>query len=1420
MRTTGEDLEAADGSAATGVSAADVGHARVVDDPRRSDRCPLTSRAPGDRKPSKNGAAEAAVETDPDSGKRELLDLLLAEEGIGLDGEEAICPCPSRDGLPLSFAQELLWLLDQLMPGSTAYTVRWATRIAGPLNVPALQKALDAVVARHEVLRTTYPSAGGRPVQAIAPAASVRLPVVDLRGAPDGAEAEVRRILQEAAQRPFNLACDTLGGTLLRTGEEEHVLFLTLHHIMCDGWSRGIFFRELASLYAAFAAERPSPLPPLPIQYADFAQWQRQRLAGGLEDRLLSYWKRQLAGAPALLELPADRPRPPVRGSAGARRTSRLPRALADRLRALSQQEGATLFMTLLAAFKALLHRYSGQEDVVLGSPIANRNRVETEPLIGLFANVLVLRTTLSGDPTFRQLLGRVREVCLGAYEHQDLPFEKLVVELQPERSLSYTPLFQVMFILQNMPREQRELAGLELTALEAASETTKFDLTLSITERPDGLHAVLAYNTDLFDDDTIARMIGHYQTLLEGAAADPDLPLRRLPLLTEAERRQLLFDWNATTAPRPRGKCVHHLFEEQASRTPDARAVAYGGQTLTYRELNARANRLARHLARRGVGRGALVGVCLERSPDALVAILGVLKAGGAYVALDPTYPQDRLGFMTADSQATVVLTHRALRDRLATTTAELIFLDDWPTIANEAPGDFAGGAATDGPAYVVYTSGSTGKPKGVVVSHAGLLNSYLGWEEAYDLRHPGACHLQMAGMSFDVFSGDWVRALCSGGKLVICPMDVFLNPEQLYELMARERVTCAEFVPAVLRGLMDYLAKSGRRLDFMRLLIAGSDTWYVREYREFKRLCGLGTRVINSYGVAEATIDSTFFEGSVAARPDEGVVPIGRPFANAEVYVLDPALQPVPVGVPGELYLGGVGLALGYLNRPELTAQKFIPHPFRAEPGARLYKTGDLARYRADGNLEFLGRGDHQLKIRGLRIEAGEIEAALAQHPEVREALVVAREDTPGDRRLVAYVVPANGQAVSAADLRGFLQGKLPEYMVPSFFVPLEAVPLSPNGKVDRRALPPPPREDRAGADGLLTPRDVVEAQLALIWQEVLGVQNVGVRDNFFAAGGHSMLAARFIFRIGQVFGQTLPLVALFQAPTIEGLAGLLRQGAGSRPWPTLVPVQARGSMRPLFCVARPNANPLGYAFLASRLGPEQPVYVLQRQARDLDVSPYAVPYSQEEYASMAAEYIEALRAVQPQGPYFLMGQCHGAHIAFEMARQFAERGEQVPVIVMLDAWPLENTRSYFLFHLAGHLRGLRAFLRRSLAEKLTIFRGKARQLLARALGRLLPRRRQPERVLDPRKAWAQRVWPGKDYVPTTVPSRIVVCRVKKQFFWRPADTQLGWGNRTTGGVEAHLVPGDHRTMLREPHVGKMAEVLTACLARAEGR
>jgi amino acid adenylation domain-containing protein len=1348
---------------------------------------------------------------DVEADRRTLLDLLLEEEGAIPPEEETIPRRPYRDRAPLSFAQELLWLLDQLMPGSTAYNVRWVMRIGGALDVAALRQTLGTIVARHEVLRTTYHSVNGEPVQVIAPAAPIPLEEVDLRPLPvEDRDAEVARAFRETAQRPFDLARDVFGGRLLRTGDEEHVLILALHHIMCDGWSRRVFFRELASLYGASCIGLPSPLSPLPIQYADYGVWQRERMRGELLDKLLAYWRRQLAGAPALLELPTDRPRPAVRGSNGARQTRLLPRHLADTLHALSQAEGATLFMTLLAAFQVLLHRYSGQSDIVVGSPIASRNRVETEGLIGLFANVLALRAKLSVGMTFRDLLRQVRETCLAAYEHQELPFEKLVVELQPERNLSYTPVFQVMFILQNMPPDVRQLADLTVTTLEVASEATKFDLTLAITEAADGLHTVLAYNTDLFDDGSITWMMGHLETLLKGIAANPDESVRQLPLLTEAER-QLFLDWNNTAAPCSPGQTIHRLIEAQAARTPKAAAVVGKGQTLTYEELDARSNQLARYLVQLGVRRGMLVGVCMERSPTAITALLGILKAGAAYVALDPAYPRDRLAFMVADTAAPVLLTSSDVRAQLPETAAEVICLDtDWPNIAGEPAAPRADDCTGDDTAYVVYTSGSTGKPKGVVVTHASLVNAYLGWEEAYQLRQPNQAHLQMASMSFDVFTGDLVRALCSGAKLVLCPMEVFLDPKQLYELMRREKVTCAEFVPAVLRGLMQYLERTDQSLDFMRLVIAGSDTWYVGEYREIRRRCGPGVRVINSYGVAEATIDSTFFEGSVEDLSDANVVPIGRPFPNTEIYILDTALRPAPMGVPGELHLGGPGLARGYLNQPELTATKFIPHPLHDQPGSRLYRTGDRARYRPDGNIEFLGRADQQVKVRGIRMELGEIQTVLARHQAVREAVVVVREDTPGDPRLVAYVVPAPTAQGLEQELLRFLREQLPAAMVPNAAVLIERIPLTPNGKVDRGALPAPAIVATKG-EGTSKARDAVEMQLTLIWEEVLGRPNIGAGDNFFDIGGHSLLAAQVVTKVKEVFGRSLPLRALFQAPTIAGLAELLRQ-EGPRTWPTLIPIRTTGSRTPLFCVVRPNANPLGYTFLARHLPADQPLYVLQ--------SPFRVEgdqaYTQSEFAGLAAEYLKEIRGVQSQGRYCLVGFCEGALIAFEMARQLEEQGQKIGLLGILDAWPVENTRSYYRFRMHQYLKRLGALLGLNRQQKPRL----ELRTVANHVGRLLvPVGATNGAGLAGGKAesYRQRYWPGKTFTPPTIQGKITVFRVRSQPYWRLRDTQLGWGKWTAAGVESIVVPGRHGTILREPHVGALAEELIRCLAEA---
>jgi amino acid adenylation domain-containing protein/non-ribosomal peptide synthase protein (TIGR01720 family) len=960
--------------------------------------------------------------------QRALLELQLRKKGIQVPNASGIPrSIPRRNPYPpeapLSFAQQRLWFLDQFQPNSAFYNLAAAFQLDGQLNLPIMEQALNEMVRRHEIWRSTFPTRTGQAVQVIHPERPLSLSCIDLSPLPSPAQAqEVERLATLEARTPFNLAEGSLlRGTVLKLGETQHMMLFTMHHIISDGWSKGVLIREIAVLYEALIQGRPSPLPELPIQYADFAVWQRQWLQGAVLENQLAYWRQQLQDAPPLLALPTDRPRPPVQTFRGETQSIVLPASLTQALKTLSQQENVTLFMTLLAAFQTLLHRYTDRTDILVGSPVANRNRTELEGLIGFFVNTLVLRTDLSGNPCFRELLHRVREVTLTAYAHEDLPFEKLVDELQPERNLSYMPLFQVMFQLQNLPPATLELPNLTLTPLEIDKQTTQCDLSLDLVEVGDRLQVSIEYSTDLFDRQTIHRWLAHFQTLLIGIVAQPDRRLSELPLLTDAEQQQILVEWSGRSQQltieqaAETDTCIHVLFEAQADATPAAIAVTFAEQTLTYATLNQRANQLAHSLQRLGVMPDVRVGIALERSPDLLVAVLAVLKAGGAYVPLDPTYPPERLRFMLNDSQVAVLIT----QSHLIRTGAPLASLlnDVTPVICLDADGQAIAQQRTRGDqpaadqlAYVIYTSGSTGTAKGVMVGHCSLVNAYRAWEAAYKLRSPEVrCHLQMANFAFDVFTGDWVRALCSGGKLVLCPRDRLLAPDQLYALMQQEQVDCAEFVPAVLRHLIQYLEASGQRLDFMRLLICGSDSWYVEEYETFRQFCGAQTRLINSFGLTEATIDSSYFEQTRVSRQGEQLVPIGRPFANTALYILNAYLQPVPIGVPGELHIGGMGLARGYLNRPDLTAARFIPNPFGEDPiGDRLYKTGDLARWLADGNLEFLGRMDAQDKIRGHRVEVAEIEAALCQHSEVQEAVVLVQQDPSGEKRLVAYVVP----------------------------------------------------------------------------------------------------------------------------------------------------------------------------------------------------------------------------------------------------------------------------------------------------------------------------------------------------------------------------------------------------------------------------
>ena len=1045
----------------------------------------------------------------------------------------------SNIALPLSFAQQRLWFLHQIDPANTAYNLPFAVRLTGILDLAVLELSFSEIVRRHEVLRTQFITIEGKPSQVIIPPQPLLLSVMNLETIPGvKQESEVQRLLHDLAQQPFDLSQDSLMRIrVLRLNTAEHVVCLTLHHIIADGWSIGILIQELVTLYQAFAAQQPSPLPELPIQYVDFAHWQRQYLSGEVLERQLDYWKQQLAGIPPLLELPADRPRPPERTFQGGTIPMELNADLMKQLKSLSQQSGTTLFMTLLAAFSALLSRYSGQEDIVVGSPIANRNRGEIESLIGFFVNTLVLRVQLQDNPSFEEVLKQVRQVSLDAYTHQDMPFEQLVEALRPERNLTNSPLFQVMFVLQNAPMGELELPGVNLTPIEGESVIAKFDLTLFLGETAAGLKGRWEYNSDLFEAATIERMSQHFQNLLEAIVANPQLRVAQLPLLSEAERQQFLVEWNDTQTDYPQDKAIHQLFEEQVERSPDAVAVVFEEKQLTYRELNARANQLAHYLQTLGVGPEELVGICVERSLDLVVGLLGILKAGGAYVPLDPTYPSDRLAYLLDDAQVKVLLAQQKLVNFLPDFKGQILCLDSQlEQIAEKPTINPIREVNSDNLVYAIYTSGSTGKPKGVMNIHQGLVNRLLWMQEAYQLSEADRV-LQKTPFSFDVSVWEFFWPLISGAVLVVARPGGHQDSAYLVNIIVEQRITTLHFVPCMLQVFLEEKGLENCR-SLRRVICSGESLTFELQQRFFDRLdCELH----NLYGPTEAAIDVTYWR----CKPGNklGKVLIGRPIANTQIYLLDSYLQPVPLGVPGELHIGGVGLARGYLNRPDLTAEKFISNPFDKSKAnsqkSKLYKTGDLARYLPDGNIEYLGRIDNQVKVRGFRIELGEIEAVLSQHPRVREAVVLARETEyrSGSKQLVAYIVPKLGEREACSvEVRAFLVEKLPDYMLPSAFVMLDALPLTSNGKVDRPALPAPVHGERkqSGAD----PRNAIEAQLAAIWSKVLRVESIGIHDDFFEVGGDSILSIQIVAKANQA-GLHLTPKHLFEHRTIAGLA-----------------------------------------------------------------------------------------------------------------------------------------------------------------------------------------------------------------------------------------------------------------------------------------
>ncbi|HEY9699474.1 MAG TPA: amino acid adenylation domain-containing protein [Trichocoleus sp.] len=1323
---------------------------------------------------------------------------------------------------PASFAQQRLWFLHQLVPDSPFYNVVAGIRLEGQLDRSALQQAIQAIVDRHESLRTTFTVIEGELTQAISPEVEICISIIDLQTMSGDLEAIVQQLAQQEAKRSFDLSQDfPFRVTLFQLSPTQAVLLFVLHHIITDGWSMGILVRELSALYAAFRQNQSAALAPLAIQYADFAQWQRDWLQGDVLETQITYWRQHLQELP-VLELPFDRPRSARQTYQGATQSIAFSPTLTQALIALSHRENVSLFMVVLAAFQTLLYRYSGQEKIVIGTPIANRHRSELEGVIGFFVNSLVLQTDLSENLTFRELLQRVREVAFGAYAHQDLPFEQLVQELQPQRDLSHHPLFQVALALQNTHFDPFELPGLNASQFELDLNTTRLDLEFHLWQTSDQLQGQITYSTDLFNADTIARMLTHFQTILEGIVSQPDQRLATLPILTLAEQQQLLVTWQQPHQPLPAISGIHHLFEQQAAQTPEAIAIIDEDQQLSYRALNQRSNQLAHFLRQGGIGAEQFVGIAVGRSIDMIVALLGVLKAGAAYLPLDPTLPQARLRFMCQDAGISLLLTQQQWLSQFTQSdfspTYPILCLEQaWNSIAQYSPQNPVHSVKPTDLAYVIYTSGSTGQPKPVLIEHHGLCNLASAQRQIFNPQSSDRI-LQFASFSFDAAIFEIIMALQVGATLYLVRADSLVGA-RLVHLLCDRGITFVTLPPSLLRLLpVDQLPQ-------LKTIISAGEACS-------SELVGRWTtgdrRFFNAYGPTEATVWSTVAE----LQPTHIAPTLGIAIANTQLYVLDQWLQPVPIGIPGELYIGGAGVARGYLKRPQLTAERFIPNPFTHD-STRLFKTGDQVRYRSDGSLEFLGRMDQQIKIRGYRIECGEIETILNQHDSIQAAAIVL-DDSTEHQRLVAYVVLQAQHSLNPTALRHFLQQTLPTYMIPAVFIPIEALPLTANGKVDRAAL-------RKTAHSLpvqpfMPPRTPTEKKLARIWMQLLEREQISLQDHFFEQGGDSLLAAQLIEQIQQQFQQNFPLSTLFMAPTIAQFAALIDQSHSQQAalsWSPLVPLKASRSERSFFCVHPVFGVVLPYTELARQLNPDQPFYGIQ---------PFGLSSNHSAHRSipdMAAAYIQAIQTVQPESPYLLGGWSFGGLVAFEMAQQLQQAGHEVALLAIFDtiapipaSQPSRFTVIQFLVKtvlqsIFPFLWDYLSLLRSQHRSRSTHFHTKKSTYVSwfsrwqwATIANLLPQesrlRLLDEITLLPMlRVFQCNSRAVQQYKPSVYSGKITLFKAAEAAESQQ-DPTLGWNQLTTEPVEVHQIPGNHLTLLRKPHVQEFAAQLQHCIDR----
>ena len=1353
-----------------------------------SSRCPYEARGT-------NAAYTAFEKSGESSGDKQALIRKYLQSRMSHKAETALAiPRRSESGpAPLSFAQEQIWLHCQF--AKDLYNESVTVYRRGPLDVPTLRRSLAEMMRRHEAWRTTFKVVEGQPMQIVHPPYELNLELIDLRFvAVEQREEEALRLGREHARIPFDMERGPLlRAMLVQLGDEDYRLYLFLHHIIFDGFSMyNVFLPELVAVYQALLAGQASPLAELPLQYADFAQWQRASLDEARLNESRAYWSSQLEGELPVLELPTDRPRPALQSFRGAMHRFAFPKSLSDGLHQLANREQASFFTTILAGFAALLRRYSAQEDFVLGTVTSGRKHTELEALLGCFQNPLALRLKLGGNPSFRELLAHTREITLSALSHDNAPFERLVEELSVRRDTSRNPVFPVMFSL--VPPTPTFAAGWDLNQLDLEIGTAKFDLDLELDDRPTGLQGRFVYCTDLFEPATIERMVGHFQTMLEGIVADPGQKISRLPMLSAAEQRQFA-EWNRTETAYPHELCMHELVEAQAARTPNAVAVEHGSDALTFLELSQRANQLAHFLVKRGIGPESKVGICLRRSLELPVALLAVLKSGAACVPLDPAYPKERLTYMLEDSQTSLVLTQAGLLAEVTDFDAEVVNLDaDWKLFAGESQENLRSGVKPENLAYVIYTSGSTGKPRGVLLTHRGLVNHNVAAAQLFGMTTADRM-AQFASISFDIAVEEIFPTWIAGGTLVVREEDASLAVGDFLRWVREKRVTALDLPTAYWHELVRELSESTLRLpESLRIVIVGGEKASAAALTAWRKIAGPNVRWVNTYGPTETSVIVTSFEPK-ADEEIPAVLPIGRPIANTKIYILDKNLQPQPVGIAGDLYVSGPGLARGYLNRRETTAEKFVRDPFSNEPGARMYKTGDLARYLASGEIEFAGRTDDQVKIRGYRVELEEIEAVMGSHAGVREVVVAARENAAGEKTLAAYVVPAREQVPTTSELRLYLKQKLPHYMVPSAFVLLEAMPKTPNGKVDKRGLPAPKASDFAEPQEFVAPTDELETQLARIWETVLDKKPVGIRDNFFELGGHSLLAARLMHRIEQSLGQRLPLAALLQAPTVEQLAGLLRQEKWSSSWSSLVEIQPEGSRPPFFCVHGVGGNVVGFRDLALHLGADQPFYALQPQGLD-GKRPCLTSIPQ-----MAERYIQEIRRVQPEGPYRIGGYSFGGLVAYEMAQQLEAQGVDTALLALFDTYPgkVESRGSQLKKLLGLPLKERASFiLKKGTFVLMTLRKRLELQMLPRALRNV--------------KQACSKAAGEYDVKPYS--GQVTLFRVKEKSVGSLHDPYAIWWRMAAGGVDLREISGDHLSLLKEPQVRLFAAELGHCL------